>query len=638
MSLETQAILNRLKNEGDLIRNSGKNSIKQVNINLDKLHTTFKAINAAMLNNTAVIKQASDLENKIRQEEAERARRQGEIDELTQKDRAKAAELRAKADALRAKEELRDAKGPGFFAKFTEDNTKSTLKMLGIVGGLGLVGSQIVVGVLDQVYGKGKGGWREKLSTSFDELSTAGKTLGNLDSTINDALDGIDDTIAKGIEDGITNSMDKYLKQFSLDNILTGVRQALPWAAILGSVFTFRGAITDIVTKTGSVVSEGIKSKIRIKEFKEIEKEKRKTFKTKETEARKTAQQTTGTESRAAKQRARRAQAALLRSEVAEAAADMGLKQGPGGVTQGTSILDDLKEKARSLGKKTLKTAPFVGPAVTAVDIAMGLGTETKDLSDATLKELMAKDRTGLGDIAGEAILSASITGTIGGATTGGVMAAPAALAGLGFGFLSGVARAAAEEINDAINDIDNLPNQVEDLLEKDAKLREQKRVTPEEIANNVRATINNIDQVRQNLLTDVQGMDAEIAALETQLQETEFGDNRKGRRDRDKLEARLKNLRSDRLLRGNQLQNTTRALEIYNQQNQSILATEIGKVTDVLAEKVASVGGGSFVNTQVINNTYNNQFVQNSRNNWSQGQVIVDNATGGSGEQVALG
>lgn len=638
MSLETEAILTRLKKEGDLIRNSGKNSIKQVNINLDKLHTTFKAINAAMLNNTAVIKQASDLENKIRQEEAERARRQGEIDELTQKDRAKAAELRAKADALRAKQELKDAKGPGFFAKFTEDNTKSTLKMLGIVGGLGFVGSQIVVGVLDQVYGKGEGGWREKLSTSFDELTTAGKTLTNLETTIDSALDGIDDTIAKGIEDGITNSMDKYLKQFSLDNILNGLLNVLPWATILGLAFSYRNVVADIVTKAGGTVSEGLKSKRKLKEIKEQGKQDRRTAKAREEEARKTAKQTSGSANQAANQRARRARAAALRSQLAETAAELGLKQGPGGVTQGsTSILDDLKVRAGSGLKKAAKSAPYVGPAVTAVDIAMGLGTETKDLSDATLKELMAKDRTGLGDIASEALLTGAVSGTIGSAFAG-VGAAPAALAGLGFGFLSGVARAAAEEINDAINDIDNLPNQVEDLLEQDANLRKKNRVTPEEIANNVRTTINSMDQIRENLLTDVQSMDAEIASLETQLQETEFGDTRKGRRDKGKLETRLKNLKSDRLLRGNQLQNTIRALEIYNKQNQSIFGTEIGKVTDVLAEKVASVGGGSFVNTQVINNTYNNQFVQNSRNNWSQGQVIVDNMTGGSGEQVALG
>ena len=638
MSLETEAILTRLKKEGDLIRN-GKNSIKQVNINLDKLHTTFKAINAAMLNNTAAIKQVSAAEMKIQQEEAERARRQGEIDELTQKDRAKAAELRAKADALRAKEELRDAKGPGFFAKFTQDNTKSTLKMLGIVGGLGLVGSQIVVGVLDQVYGKGQGGWREKLSTSFDELTTAGKTLTNLDTTINNALDGIDDTIAKGIEDGITNSMDKYLKQFSLDNILGGLAKVLPWATILGLAFSYRNVVADIVTKAGGTVSEGLKSKRKLKEIKEQGKQDRRTARAREEEARKTAKQTSGSANQAANQRARRARAAVLRSQLAETAAELGLKQGPGGVTQGsTSIRDDLAARAGSGLKKAARAAPYVGTAVTAADIVMGLGTETKDLSDATLKELMAKDRTGLGDIVGEALLTGAITGTIGGATTAGVGAAPAALAGLGFGFLSGVARAAAEEINDAINDVDNLPNQVEDLLEQDASLRQKKSITPEEIANNVRATINNIDQIRQNLLTDVQGMDAEIASLETQLQETEFGDTRKGRRDKGRLETRLKNLKNDRLLRGNQLQNTIRALEIYNRQNQSIFGTEIGKVTDVLAEKVASVGGGSFVNTQVINNTYNNQFVQNSRNNWNSGQVVVENMTGGSGEQVALG
>ena len=125
----------------------------------------------------------------------------------------------------------------------------------------------------------------------------------------------------------------------------------------------------------------------------------------------------------------------------------------------------------------------------------------------------MAKDRTGLGDIASEALLTGAVSGTIGSAFAG-VGAAPAALAGLGFGFLSGVARAAAEEINDAINDIDNLPNQVEDLLEQDANLRKKNRVTPEEIANNVRTTINSTDQIRENLLTDVQSMDEELKNL----------------------------------------------------------------------------------------------------------------------------
>ena len=78
LSPETEAIIARLKNEGDLIRNSGKNSIKQVNINLAKFSDSFKALNAAMANNTAVVKQASDAELKIQKEQAERARREGE--------------------------------------------------------------------------------------------------------------------------------------------------------------------------------------------------------------------------------------------------------------------------------------------------------------------------------------------------------------------------------------------------------------------------------------------------------------------------------------------------------------------------------------------------------------------------------
>ena len=44
LSPETEAIVNRLKSEGDLVRNSGTNSIKAITINLDKFTDAFAAI------------------------------------------------------------------------------------------------------------------------------------------------------------------------------------------------------------------------------------------------------------------------------------------------------------------------------------------------------------------------------------------------------------------------------------------------------------------------------------------------------------------------------------------------------------------------------------------------------------------
>ena len=44
LSPETEAIVKRLKSEGDLVRNSGTNSIKEIKINLEKFADAFTAI------------------------------------------------------------------------------------------------------------------------------------------------------------------------------------------------------------------------------------------------------------------------------------------------------------------------------------------------------------------------------------------------------------------------------------------------------------------------------------------------------------------------------------------------------------------------------------------------------------------
>ena len=46
LSEETKAIIERLKSEGDLIRNTGTNSIKSMNIKLEKFDGLFTSINS----------------------------------------------------------------------------------------------------------------------------------------------------------------------------------------------------------------------------------------------------------------------------------------------------------------------------------------------------------------------------------------------------------------------------------------------------------------------------------------------------------------------------------------------------------------------------------------------------------------
>jgi S-adenosylmethionine:tRNA-ribosyltransferase-isomerase (queuine synthetase) len=57
LSEDTQAIIDRLKAEGDLIRNSGTNSMRAVNIKLDRFEGLFKSINENVVSQTDMMRQ-----------------------------------------------------------------------------------------------------------------------------------------------------------------------------------------------------------------------------------------------------------------------------------------------------------------------------------------------------------------------------------------------------------------------------------------------------------------------------------------------------------------------------------------------------------------------------------------------------
>ena len=645
LSPETEAIIARLKNEGDLIRNSGKNSIKQVNINLAKFSDSFKALNAAMANNTAVIKQASDAELKIQKEQAERARREGEIEELTQKDKLKAAELRAKADALRAKEELKDARGGGFFAKISKDSTMSTLKTLGVVAGGGFIASNLIVGVLDQVYGTGDDGWRSKLKKGFDDLSSG------------EGFDKIGDRVGTKIAEGVQKGLDDLnLEKVISDSVKSGLDSAmkeigdyisnswLPTVLSIGALgFSLAKPGAEAARQTGEIIRENQRIKGERKKFEREQKAKRDEARRQEKQARKDrANARTEAERNNAKQRERRARAKINGLNAEDLKATM-------------IDVENRKKTSTPVSKQVLnKTientveglkAPRIS-ALGAASLVYDVATVMQDsaieqVSDAALLQF-EKDRPGLKEFTTEVSASAAVGGVVGGIGTGGVGTLPGAGAGAIWGTASFLFRQALIAGKDAFTKygIDALPNQVEKAVKAEMKAYE-KGGSAEDLREVARKTLGVFDETIGNLTGDIGELDAQIAA-DNELLET--GDFTKGPRGRYKngnpnvIRKRMQEAiekRNNLLL---QLDSTQRLKQLTGDERAKYLPVEVGKVTDAIAEQVASAAGGAFVNTQLVQNTYNNQFVQNSRNNWNSGQVIIDNMTGGSSESVAMG
>lgn len=78
ISDQTQAIIDRLKAEGDLIRNSGTNSVRSVNLKLEKFDGLFTSINTQITEQTSIMKAQLG----INQDTQERTRTQEQFEEL----------------------------------------------------------------------------------------------------------------------------------------------------------------------------------------------------------------------------------------------------------------------------------------------------------------------------------------------------------------------------------------------------------------------------------------------------------------------------------------------------------------------------------------------------------------------------
>lgn len=168
LSEETEAIVKRLKAEGDLIRNSGTNSLRVLNVKLDKFDSLFSSINANMVEQTALLERQLGIAK-----QAETAsKNQEQFDELK-----RTAPESKKNDNPRERKERKpnwvdkipDMLGNGIQSAFTMKNLA-----LGAAGAF--VGYNLLKGAIDEKTGGG--------FTEFESgLVEFGRGLGELDMT-----------------------------------------------------------------------------------------------------------------------------------------------------------------------------------------------------------------------------------------------------------------------------------------------------------------------------------------------------------------------------------------------------------------------------------------------------------------------
>ena len=82
ISPETQAIVDILKHEGELIRNRGVNSVRSLSIKLDKFDGLFSSINKNMTEQTALLERQIGLSDRA----DARLANQEQFDELERKE------------------------------------------------------------------------------------------------------------------------------------------------------------------------------------------------------------------------------------------------------------------------------------------------------------------------------------------------------------------------------------------------------------------------------------------------------------------------------------------------------------------------------------------------------------------------
>jgi hypothetical protein len=604
LSPETEAIVKRLKSEGDLVRNSGTNSIKAITINLDKFTDAFAAIQISS-EQTAKVLTDSWQGNEVLLQNIDES-----LNGLDKTEKASDLERRdqAKKDAIANKENK------------SESSIAAQSLKLSLMSGF--------KGLKDGFMAIKKDPWGSLLNIGKWAIILpvlAGAIKGLLDKMFGEGEMG-------KFYDRISNSpFAKIAMEYPIATLLGSLAAmaGLKWATLYGTMM--------LAAKTMGVKGGGVDG-------------------------------------------------------VVGTGGDGDGKKGKGG-------------RLKGLGKNALKMAKgnLAITAITSGGLLLLSNMDDGDTTDVASemaaldaeysgKEKVAKDKMITGFENDRAGISNVILGTLGGAGTGaafgavtggGVGALPGAVFGALTGFFTSVGQVAYEAHQDFKHDIDEVPNQIEQMLKKEQQKNklslmygrtEQAAKLTEETTKGMTDFVENL---RASMGTDEIFGDANIAALEaaSKSEITEKG-RRKNKTEYvmfggelvklSSINKRLEEAKETRVNRERQLKASERLLELRVGEVESIEtsidnANNLNAVIDDVAVKAAAakpniipdveerdkkqeVAAGGFA-LNVTNNYYNkggDTMVQNKSDNRVSSQnstnaVVFGGGDGRFGGGVAL-
>jgi hypothetical protein len=267
MSDETKAILERLKAEGDLVRNTGKNSIREVSIKLDKFMPVFQNIRNEMMFQTDILREQAGIAKEV----AEARRREADLAELA-RDTEKDKPDYTKAPTAAQTQATDKGKKESVLGALMEGGIMRNLKDLFIIGAGGFALYNLAKGFIDKKYD----GAFTKMETSIGDTATKLYNVSQIkfDETmieLNNQLKGLKDDIAAAREDwadfresistwgGIAELIWNNLTAFNL-SLIAGTyafKRFLDKRRVAKLNADIEKAVQDAVKRTNSISPEG---------------------------------------------------------------------------------------------------------------------------------------------------------------------------------------------------------------------------------------------------------------------------------------------------------------------------------------------------------------------------------------------
>jgi hypothetical protein len=175
LSADTEAIIDRLKKEGELLRNSGSNSIRSVKVELAKFENIFNTISTSIASQTEAVRAGIGAQADIAERQAEQAARDRAFADLESNQESEELKaLREKVETEKLRNELKSERdknaGPGFFKSLMGMGTMRNL----MIGAGTLAALSVGYGFLDE---KTEGGLNKMVTsiktTAWDKISSS---------------------------------------------------------------------------------------------------------------------------------------------------------------------------------------------------------------------------------------------------------------------------------------------------------------------------------------------------------------------------------------------------------------------------------------------------------------------------------